>query len=371
MNLKQAQSKINSRESTTKEILDYYLSNYKEYNDKYRLLVSINEHLQADVDYMDYEIKLGKLRSHLHGIPFIVSDLINTKNLPTTLGLKAFENEIALESEPFIKRLKSKGLIFFGKSNPSVQQYLKLSEDEILFYETINPYNSDNINSLALAIHFDLVPVGFDINLDGEALKTAASLNLVSIKLSKKLVPLKDNSFNLLSNGLVIVSHDVLDLAFLLNEIVSDKTKKALYGKNLHSYVSDTFNSISNFHVATTFEDLTELKMLGLDVRCIKPHFKAFKNERPIKNHPSFNELNEKSQFNLDDFLESRKLDILIMDEMIEEVKNLSNPILSILINRSGVKHTYYLIAKTYNEDKLITLAENLTEFRADEILNG
>jgi aspartyl-tRNA(Asn)/glutamyl-tRNA(Gln) amidotransferase subunit A len=63
----------------------------------------------------DDEIRSGRYRGLLHGIPYAVKDLINTKGIPTTWGSRLFADQIPEADGAVVERLRNAGAVLLGK----------------------------------------------------------------------------------------------------------------------------------------------------------------------------------------------------------------------------------------------------------------
>ncbi|NJM51122.1 MAG: amidase [Sphingomonadales bacterium] len=69
---------------------------------------------------MDAEIKAGKYRGPLHGIPILLKDNIEAKgDLPTTAGSLALKDNITQRDASIVARLREAGAVILGKTNLS------------------------------------------------------------------------------------------------------------------------------------------------------------------------------------------------------------------------------------------------------------
>ncbi|MFC4291196.1 amidase [Sphingorhabdus arenilitoris] len=69
---------------------------------------------------MDAEIKAGKYRGPLHGLPILLKDNIEAKgDLPTTAGSLALKGNITQRDAPMVARLREAGAVILGKTNLS------------------------------------------------------------------------------------------------------------------------------------------------------------------------------------------------------------------------------------------------------------
>ena len=64
---------------------------------------------------MDAELKAGKYRGPLHGIPWGVKDLFAVKGTPTTWGAADFENRVIDEDAEVVVRLRDAGAVLIAK----------------------------------------------------------------------------------------------------------------------------------------------------------------------------------------------------------------------------------------------------------------
>jgi amidase len=71
----------------------------------------------ADARALDKEIKQGKYRGPLHGVPIGVKDLLNTTNAPTTGGHLFKANFIPTYNATVVDRLQNAGAVILGKLN--------------------------------------------------------------------------------------------------------------------------------------------------------------------------------------------------------------------------------------------------------------
>lgn len=69
---------------------------------------------------LDQELKAGKPRGPMHGIPVIIKDNIDTHDkMPTTAGSLALKNSIPLHDSYVVKKLREAGCVIIAKANLS------------------------------------------------------------------------------------------------------------------------------------------------------------------------------------------------------------------------------------------------------------
>ena len=79
-------------------------------NPKVNALVNLVDEEQAMQEAIKYDETPVADRGPLHGLPMAPKDLIQVKGLPTTMGFKPFAENIALEDDPLVARLRAQGL---------------------------------------------------------------------------------------------------------------------------------------------------------------------------------------------------------------------------------------------------------------------
>lgn len=82
-------------------------------------VICLNPNAIAIAKTLDKELKQGKTRGSLHGIPVLLKDNINTADgMPTTAGAMVLAENYT-EDSPLAKQLKEAGAIILGKANLS------------------------------------------------------------------------------------------------------------------------------------------------------------------------------------------------------------------------------------------------------------
>ena len=68
---------------------------------------------------LDKELREGNKRGSLHGVPILIKDNIDTKDMPTTAGSRFLEGSVPLDDAHIVKLLREQGAIILGKTNLS------------------------------------------------------------------------------------------------------------------------------------------------------------------------------------------------------------------------------------------------------------
>src|ERR1035437_5954293 len=107
---------IKAKKITSLQLTEIYLTRLKRLNPTLLCAVTIMEDsARAEAMKADAELKAGKYRGPLHGLPYGVKDLFSTKGVPTTWGAKDFEHRIIDEDAEVVVRLREAGAVLIAK----------------------------------------------------------------------------------------------------------------------------------------------------------------------------------------------------------------------------------------------------------------
>jgi Asp-tRNA(Asn)/Glu-tRNA(Gln) amidotransferase A subunit family amidase len=107
---------IKAGKLTSTRVTKIYLERLKRLNPTLMCAVTILEDSAlADAAKADAEIKAGKYRGPIHGLPWGVKDLFAVKGTPTTWGAADFENRIIDEDSEIVVRLRDAGAVLIAK----------------------------------------------------------------------------------------------------------------------------------------------------------------------------------------------------------------------------------------------------------------
>jgi Asp-tRNA(Asn)/Glu-tRNA(Gln) amidotransferase A subunit family amidase len=128
---------IESRQLTSERLTNIYLSRIDRLDRKIRAIITVTrEHALARAKQADAEIAAGKYRGALHGVPYGVKDLLDTKDIPTTYGAEPFRNRIPTADSAVVRRLNDAGAVLIAKLSLGA-----LALNDIWFGgQTMNPW---------------------------------------------------------------------------------------------------------------------------------------------------------------------------------------------------------------------------------------
>jgi aspartyl-tRNA(Asn)/glutamyl-tRNA(Gln) amidotransferase subunit A len=109
-------TKLRSGEITAVELARYFLDRLEKYGPKYNCVATLTRDLAlkqaADADA---ELKAGKDRGPLHGIPYGAKDLLATKGIPTTWGCAPYRERIIDQDATVVRKLREAGAVLVAK----------------------------------------------------------------------------------------------------------------------------------------------------------------------------------------------------------------------------------------------------------------
>lgn len=107
---------VRTRKVFSVELTKMYLGRLKKYGDKLLNVVTLTEELALQqADAADREIKAGKYRGPLHGIPCGVKDLFATKGIKTTWGAEPYKDQVIDYDSTVVERLREAGAVLVAK----------------------------------------------------------------------------------------------------------------------------------------------------------------------------------------------------------------------------------------------------------------
>ena len=129
---------IKARRLTSTRLTEIYLARLKRLDPILLCAVTIMEdQARAEAAKADAEIKAGKYRGPLHGLPYGLKDIFSTKGVPTTWGSPDFERRIIDEDAEVAVRLREAGAVLIAK----LATGLFAQNDQWFRGRTNNPWN--------------------------------------------------------------------------------------------------------------------------------------------------------------------------------------------------------------------------------------
>ncbi len=132
---------LQRREVSATELTAMYLARLKKYGPKLKCVVTLTESLAlAQAAEADREIRAGRYKGPLHGIPWGAKDLFATRGIPTTWGAGPFRDQIFDYDATVVERLRDAGAVLVAKLSMGA-----LAQGDRWFEgQTKNPWNPDD-----------------------------------------------------------------------------------------------------------------------------------------------------------------------------------------------------------------------------------
>ena len=100
------------------DVVDACLARIEELNPRLNAFITVlDEEARAQARAVDADIKAGRWRGPLHGIPVGIKDFYDTANVRTTAAFEPFRNRIPKRDAQAVETLKDAGAIIIGKTN--------------------------------------------------------------------------------------------------------------------------------------------------------------------------------------------------------------------------------------------------------------
>jgi Asp-tRNA(Asn)/Glu-tRNA(Gln) amidotransferase A subunit family amidase len=131
-------SLIKKRKISSLELTQFFLDRLKKYDDTLHCVISFTEEKAlAQARLADEEIKKGKYRGPLHGIPYGIKDLFAVKGTKTTWGSTPYKDQSIYEDAFVYKKLEEAGAVLCAKLSLGALAY-----DDVWFGAmTRNPWD--------------------------------------------------------------------------------------------------------------------------------------------------------------------------------------------------------------------------------------
>lgn len=109
-------AKLRSGEASSVELTKFFLARLEKYGPRYNCVVNLTRDLAlSQAEAADKELKAGKDRGPLHGIPYGAKDLLATKGIPTTWGCAPYRDRVFDFDATVVTKLREAGAVLCAK----------------------------------------------------------------------------------------------------------------------------------------------------------------------------------------------------------------------------------------------------------------
>ena len=175
---------LRTRQVTSLELTEMYLARLHRYNEKLNCVVTfLDDVALTQAKQADAELKAGKHRGPLHGIPWGAKDIIAVKGYKTTWGSGAYKDQMIDEEASVVEILREAGAVLLAKLTTG-----ELAQGDQWFGgQTKNPWNlsegsSGSSAGPASATAAGLVPFGIGSETSGSILSPSARCGVTGLR---------------------------------------------------------------------------------------------------------------------------------------------------------------------------------------------
>ena len=278
LSISEASTLIETGELSPVDLVELQLEKIEQLDEELNAFITlIPELAKKAAKEAESEIRAGKYRGPLHGIPIGIKDIINTKGVVTTNGSRIFQDHIPSQDATVVRRLTKAGAILIGKTNTH-EFALGVTTNNEHYGATRNPWDTERIpggssggSAAATAANLCFAALGSDTG--GSVRIPAAFCGIVGLKPTYGRVSLH-GVFPLATSldHIGPLTRSVEDTAILLQEIAGfDKDDPRSLQAPVPNYRDKlTDASIEGLKIAIS-EDLNEVPLDS----CIRIAFRS------------------------------------------------------------------------------------------------
>ncbi len=223
LSLSEVSERIRAKQTTPSELVEACFARIDVYDRKVNAFITLTrEGALAQAKSLEEELRAGRSRGPLHGIPIALKDNIDTAGIRTTAASAVFDDRIPQEDATVVKRLRDAGAISLGKLN--LHEFAFGGTSATSYYGPVrnpwaldrNPGGSSGGSAAAVALDLCYGALGTDT---GGSIRTPASYcGIVGLKPTYGLVSIRGIvplTYSLDHCG--PMTRTVLDAALMLN----------------------------------------------------------------------------------------------------------------------------------------------------------
>ncbi|TPI37369.1 amidase [Mesorhizobium sp. B3-1-6] len=174
------------------KVVEGCLERIHDLNGQIRAMIFVSETEALDAALQaEREIRSGRRRGPLHGVPIAIKDVVDVKHWPTTGGSRLFGDRVAQNTAACVANLQAAGAIVIGKTN--LHELCAGGHDNPWFGKVVNPLDrsrgtggTSSGSAAAVAAGFCAAAIGTDTG--GSNRSPAAATGLFGYKPSNGLI---------------------------------------------------------------------------------------------------------------------------------------------------------------------------------------
>ena len=283
---------IRNGETNASDLVNSCLARIEKHNDALRAIISISPIANDEATKLDTRISQGEQLPPLAGIPILIKDNIETRELPTTAGSLALQHNHTERDAPIIAALRQAGAIIIGKTNLSEWANIRSAHSSsgwsAIGGQCRNAYDVSrspcgSSAGSAVAVASRMAPLAIGTETDGSIVSPASANGVVGFKPTMALLS---------QVGIVPISHsqdtagpmavDVASAALMFDVLHGDSELTDFQDADLVGKRIGVVRSAAGFHpeVDAVFNNAVSLfKGQGADIvdgLQLKPESRGF-----------------------------------------------------------------------------------------------
>lgn len=185
---------IIAQQISSEDLVNAYLRRIEAVNPRLNALVQVaTERALTEARQADEALARGDIKGPLHGVPFTVKDVCDTKGIVSAAGLEARSHHIPSQDATVVARMKAAGAILLGKTNCPPGGAGGVTDNPV-YGRTNNPYNLSHTpggssGGEAAAIAASLSPLGIGSDSGGSLRVPAHFCGIATLKPTSGRVP--------------------------------------------------------------------------------------------------------------------------------------------------------------------------------------
>lgn len=170
---------------SSEQLVQLSLARIKAYEPELHAVITLNPNALDEARALDVERRTKGPRSLLHGVPVLLKDNINTRDLPTTLGFYGLKGAVPYADAEVVQKLRAAGAIILAKVNLS--ELAGGPSMSSLGGQTHNPHNlayspAGSSNGTAVGVAAGYAPIGIGTDTTGSVRWPAATNGVIGLK---------------------------------------------------------------------------------------------------------------------------------------------------------------------------------------------
>jgi aspartyl-tRNA(Asn)/glutamyl-tRNA(Gln) amidotransferase subunit A len=220
--------RIHSKEISPVEVTRAVLARAEALQPELNFFITLcGEEAMAEARAAERKMMAGEPLGLLHGIPYTVKDIVNTRGVTTTFGAVPYKDNVPTEDAVAVARLRSEGAILIGKTT-TPEFGSKCLTDSPLFGRTRNAWDprrscGGSSGGAAVAVASGIAPLAVATDGGGSTRIPAACNGVVGLKQSNGVIA-HSQALDAFGNQTYVtpMTRDVADTALMMQAMAGE-----------------------------------------------------------------------------------------------------------------------------------------------------